>query len=199
MTTTQSIALNRLVQSRANVRRTGQSSGIEALMASIAAHGLRQNLNVMPTTGGRFAVVAGGRRLIALKKLARAGTVASDIAVPCLVLSDADNATEISLAENQMRQEMHPDDQCAAFQSLIESGMPVEDVAARFGVSSAVVRYPENAGHVCRSFCRSKREARQRDKSKLTYPLCRYFCRSCGAGTTSCDRGLNLSARRCHR
>ena len=140
MTTTQNISLTRLVQSRTNVRRTGQTGGIEALMASIAAHGLRQNLNVLPTTGGRFEVVAGGRRLIALKKLARAGTIASDMPVPCLVLTEADNATEISLAENQMRVEMHPDDQCAAFRSLIDEGMPVEDVAARFGVTPAVVR-----------------------------------------------------------
>lgn len=140
MTITQNISLTRLVQSRANVRRTGQTGGIEALMASIAAHGLRQNLNVLPTTGGRFEVVAGGRRLIALKKLARAGTIASDMPVPCLVLTEADNATEISLAENQMRVEMHPDDQCEAFRSLTDGGMPVEDVAARFGVTPAVVR-----------------------------------------------------------
>lgn len=35
---------------------------------------------------------------------------------------------------------MHPDDQCAAFQRLLEDGLPVEDVAARFGVTPAVVR-----------------------------------------------------------
>ena len=140
MTVTQSITLNRLVQSKANVRQTGQTAGIEALMASIAAHGLRQNLNVRATTGGRFEVIAGGRRLIALKKLARAGTVPADLPVPCLVLADDDNPTEISLAENQLREAMHPDDQCAAFQSLIGDGMPVEDIAARFGVTPAVVR-----------------------------------------------------------
>ena len=136
----QPIALNRLVQSKANVRRTGQTSGMEQLMASIAAHGLRQNLNVQPTTDGRFEVIAGGRRLIALKKLARAGTIAADMPVPCLVLAEGDNATEISLAENQLRVEMHPDDQCNAFADLVAGGLPVDDIAARFGVTPAVVR-----------------------------------------------------------
>ena len=136
----QTIPLNRLVQSKANVRRTSRATGIDELMASIAAHGLRQNLNVRPTTGGRFEVVAGGRRLIALKKLARIGTIEVDAPVACLVLAMDDNPAEISLAENQVRLDMHPDDQCEAFRTLIEAGQPVEDVAARLGVSPAVVR-----------------------------------------------------------
>lgn len=140
MTEHQSISLSRLVQSRSNVRRTGQTAGLEALMASIAAHGLRQNLNVRATTGGRFEVIAGGRRLIALKKLARAGTIPADLPVPCRVLADDENATEISLAENQLREAMHPDDQCTAFADLVAQGLPVEDIAARFGVTAAVVR-----------------------------------------------------------
>lgn len=140
-TTTQTIPLHQLVLSKANVRRTGKTDGIAALAASIAAHGLRQNLNVRPTTCGRFEVVAGGRRLRALKCLVKEGTLAKDVPIPCLVLDAADDAGEISLVENSLRIAMHPDDQCDAFRALIEDkGMPIEDIAARFGITPATVR-----------------------------------------------------------
>lgn len=142
MTTQQSIPLSQLVHSAANVRRTGQRDGIPALAASIAAHGLRQNLNVQPSADGRrFEVVAGGRRLRALKLLAKEGKLSRSAPVACRVLDEADDPAEISLAENALRLAMHPDDQCDAFRALIdEKGIPVEDVAARFGVTPVLVR-----------------------------------------------------------
>ena len=70
----QIVALNKLFHSEANVRRTGKADGIAGLAASIAAHGLGQNLNVAPREDGKgFEVVAGGRRLRALKHLVRPG------------------------------------------------------------------------------------------------------------------------------
>src|SRR6185437_4780681 len=44
----QMIPLNRLIPSPANVRKTGTGMGVEELAASIAAHGLLQNLQVRP-------------------------------------------------------------------------------------------------------------------------------------------------------
>lgn len=140
-TLTQTILLRLLMHSAANVRRTAKTSGIGDLAASIAAHGLRQNLNVRPRGDGRYEVVAGGRRLRALRLLAERRQLAKDTPIPCLVLAEGDDPSEISLAENAMREAMHPDDQCDAFRRLIEeSGLSVEDVAARFGVTPAVVR-----------------------------------------------------------
>ena len=140
MTTLQSIPLNRLVHSKANVRRTGRGVGLEGLMASIAAHGLRQNLNVRQTSGNRYEVVAGGRRLEALRRLAASGKVDPKVDVACLVLADDEDPTEVSLTENVIRTDMHPDDQFEAFRALVDGGLPVEDVGARFGVTPAVVR-----------------------------------------------------------
>ena len=51
-----------------------------------------------------------------------------------------EDAAEISLAENEMRQAMHPADQFEAFKALIDSGHGIEDIAARFGVTPTVVR-----------------------------------------------------------
>lgn len=134
------IPLNRLVHSKSNARRTGRASSIETLMASIAAHGLRQNLNVRATTGNRFEVIAGGRRLLALRQLMKEGKIDKHTPVPCLVLAEDENATELSLVENTAREAMHPDDECTAFQDLVRHGISDADIAARFGVSPALVR-----------------------------------------------------------
>jgi ParB family chromosome partitioning protein len=135
----QMIPLIQLVRSPANVRKTGPSVGIEELAASIAAHGLLQNLQVRAAAKGKYEVVAGGRRLAALKLLAKQKRIAKDAEIACHVL-DAEDAGEISLAENTMREAMHPADQFDAFHSLAGSGKGPEEIAARFGVSPAVVR-----------------------------------------------------------
>jgi ParB family chromosome partitioning protein len=133
------IPLSKLIPSAANVRKTGATTGIADLAASIKAHGLLQNLQVRAAEGGKFEVVAGRRRLAALKHLARNKDIEKLVEIPCHVLEDAD-ATEISLAENVMRLPMHPADQFDAFRALAESGKGPEEIAARFGCSPATVR-----------------------------------------------------------
>ena len=133
------IPLNHLVPSKANVRKTGASAGLEELAASIEAHGLLQNLQVRRSEKGKFEVIAGGRRLAAMNILRRLKKLAKDFPVPCHV-QDGQDAEEISLAENTVRLAMHPADQFLAFQGLTEQGKGVEDIAARFGVSPEVVR-----------------------------------------------------------
>jgi ParB family chromosome partitioning protein len=133
------IPLTALVPSPANVRKTGTMNGIAELAASIEAHGLLQNLQVRKADGSKFEVVAGSRRHAALKLLAKRKALAKDAPVACNVLDDED-AAEISLAENEMRQAMHPADQFEAFKALIDSDHGIEDVAARFGVTPTVVR-----------------------------------------------------------
>ena len=132
------IPLNTLVPSPANVRKTGNRIGIDELAASIAAHGLLQNLQVRPAEDGRYQVVAGARRLAALKLLAKRKEVAKDVAVGCNVL-DAVDDVEISLAENEGRVAMHPADQFEAFRDLVDRGRSAEEVAARFGVTVLLV------------------------------------------------------------
>ena len=54
-------------------------------------------------------------------------------------LVDAD-AEEISLTENVQREAMHPADEFEAFRALTDAGTPPADIAARFGVTEAVVQ-----------------------------------------------------------
>lgn len=136
------IPLDRLGRSEFNVRRTGIDDGIAELAASIERDGLLQNLTVVearPGPSGRtHEVVAGGRRLAALQLLAKQGKIPRNHHVPCRVI-DAGGAEAISLAENQLRQAMHPADQFEAFKERVDAGQPIEDVAARFGVTPKFV------------------------------------------------------------
>ena len=137
MTNITNIPLNKLTAWEGNVRKTQNKSGINELAASIKAHGLQQNL-VVRKDGKKFAVVAGGRRLKALQRLAKAGDIEHTCDVPCRITEAAD-ASEISLAENVMREDMHPADQFEAFRDLADKGMPATDIAARFGKSETHV------------------------------------------------------------
>lgn len=138
MTDIINVPLNKLTVWSGNVRKIRNKDGIDALAASIKAHGLQQNL-VVRKDGKKFAVVAGGRRLKALQQLAKTGDLQATFPVPCRITA-ADNATELSLAENVMREDMHPADQFEAFRSLTDDGMPAADIAARFGCSEAHVQ-----------------------------------------------------------
>ena len=135
------IALDRLVIAPENVRKTPPDASAEAeLKASITAHGLLKNLVVRSDgPGGGYAVVAGGRRLAALKALAADGVLDAAHPVPCLVVDDDAPSAELSLAENVVRIAMHPADQVAAFRELAESGSSVSSIAARFGISERLV------------------------------------------------------------
>src|SRR6266853_3690907 len=131
------IPLNKLTAWEGNVRKTQNKAGIDELAASIKAHGLQQNL-VVKKDGKKFSVVAGARRLKALQLLAKAGDIKDTYDVPCRI-TEADDATEISLAENVMREDMHPADQFEAFRELADNGEPAADIGARFGRSESHV------------------------------------------------------------
>lgn len=133
------VPLSQLRPSKRNVRKTLGAS-IPELAASIERVGLLQNLTViLASDGEHYEVVAGGRRLAALKLLAKKRRIAKDYAVPCLLVADA-SARTASLTENVQREAMHPADQFEAFAALITEGRPIEDIAADFGVTPLVVQ-----------------------------------------------------------
>jgi ParB family chromosome partitioning protein len=74
----------------------------------IAANGLINNLVVKPHKKDSFTVIAAGRRLAALQLLVKNGALPADHPVKCEVLADKANALELSLAENAVREQMHP-------------------------------------------------------------------------------------------
>lgn len=137
------IHLDQLTLSEMNVRKTHTDTAQDEMKASLLHHGLQQNLVVIAQSEQAYEVIAGGRRLQALKALSAAGetvpNIGADWQIPCQVI-EAGDATEISLAENTVRLAMHPADQYEAWSKMVEEGKSPTDVALRFGVSEQVVR-----------------------------------------------------------
>jgi ParB family transcriptional regulator, chromosome partitioning protein len=149
------VPLGKLKKSPKNVRKVPHTSAdIKAFAASIAAIGMLQYPVVEPEIGpkgkptGNYLVNAGeGRRLAQLLRVKRK-EIKADEPIRC-ILDTEHSATEISLAENAIRTDMHPADQYEAFAKLhSEEGLSAEDIAARFGVTAAVVRQRLKLGAV---------------------------------------------------
>ncbi|MBH1755648.1 chromosome partitioning protein ParB [Stenotrophomonas maltophilia] len=133
------VPLSRLVSrpTGRNVRKTPRMSILE-LAASIQRVGLLQNL-IVTADGEHYEVVAGGRRLAALKLLAKKHRISKEWEAPSLLVADG-TARTASLTENVQREAMHPADQFEAFAALVAEGCPIEDIAADFSVTPLVVQ-----------------------------------------------------------
>jgi ParB family chromosome partitioning protein len=149
------VPLSKLKKSPKNVRKVPHSKAeIRALAASIGALGMLQFPVVETEIGpcgkatGFYLVNAGeGRRLAQMLRV-KEKEIKADQPISC-ILDTEHNGTELSLAENAIRCEMHPADQYEAFAKLhAEDGMSAEDIAARFGVTAAVVRQRLKLGAV---------------------------------------------------
>lgn len=121
-----------------NARSTGRDDGLDVLIASIKADGLLQSLLVCPSPGNADAyyVIAGNRRLAALKK------IGGDPDVPVIVRTDATPGTALamSLSENITQVPLHPVDRYEAFAAMVSGGRTEADVAAAFAVSPRTVK-----------------------------------------------------------
>ena len=137
--------------------------GLAALAANIEAFGLLQPLVVQTlATRGRYGVVAGGRRLAALKRLAEAGTGDLD-KVPCRVLPKDAAVTPASLSENAM-QEMSPFAEFEAFVAMVNEGRAIDNIALVFGTTVRSVKERLRFGRVHADIRAEARHAR-RDES----------------------------------
>lgn len=132
----QHIDLSELKLSPLNVRKKG-GKDVGDLAASIRSMGVLQPLLIRPNCEG-YEIVAGQRRFNALLSLAQEGQ--SD-PVPCIIMEDGEDAAaiEASLAENVARLPMDEIDQYKAFATLREQGLYIDDIAARFGVTTRLV------------------------------------------------------------
>ena len=145
--TVQTFTVDQLVVSPFNVRtNTEDAEATDALEASIAAHGLLFPVVVHPLTAGqalrvigdigsaRYGVLAGGRRLRAIRNLVESGSVPANFPIDAII-RDVDPAeiTELSLAENLLRRDLRPYEVHAAIARASAEGGSAEDIAARCG------------------------------------------------------------------
>ena len=84
--------------------------------------------------------------IAALKLLVKQKKIGADYPVPCEV-RDGTDTTEISLAENEMREAMHPADQFEVFKKLADEGRGEEEIAARIPAHQSAVRHLSRTVH----------------------------------------------------
>jgi ParB family chromosome partitioning protein len=135
-----SIPLSRLVPNRRNPRKVKPGRDAhQRLVALIRSQGLLQPLVVRATDDEQYEVVAGERRLKALREIHKGD---GDPKIPCVLRDvDADTADAMSLGENFGREAMHPLDEAEAFAKLATAeGKDAAAIAAEFGVSEHYVR-----------------------------------------------------------
>lgn len=108
-------------------------TGIEELARSITERGLLEPLVVRAIAGGRYELIAGERRLRALK-LARIETAPA-------ILKDvsAEEAYELALIENAVREDLTPLEQAEAFQRLLSAGKTQAQVGSLIGKGQSYV------------------------------------------------------------
>ncbi|MDQ6673757.1 MAG: ParB/RepB/Spo0J family partition protein [Chloroflexota bacterium] len=122
----------------ASIDTSGQNprctlGALDELAASIGEHGLLQPV-VVRQTGTRFELIAGHRRVEALRSLGRES-------VPAIVRNaDADEAYVLTLVENLQRTDLRPTEQAHALEALVRKyGWSTRQVAAAIKRSQAYV------------------------------------------------------------
>ena len=128
-----------------NPRQDAPEADIAALADSIAACGLLQNLcGVMDEDGTRIGVVAGGRRMRAVARLAKEGR--GDGPYPVLIAPDAETALRWAQVENAARAALHPADEIGSYAKMAEQGpAPRQSSWKRLSDSMRAYRYRATA------------------------------------------------------
>lgn len=137
------VPLSRLVLSKNYNVRTIGGADVTELMALIEAQGLLQPLLIVEEIvdgklTGKYEVIAGGRRWRSLNLLAASGKIGKDDLIECKLM-EADNAVEVSYAENSGREAMHPADEFFTFKRLADEGKTVDQIAIKCGAEPLTV------------------------------------------------------------
>lgn len=128
------IDIAKLHVSKLNMRHGKAEPDIEDIYPSILASGVNQSLLVRKE-GKDFGVIAGRRRLFALKR--KADETGEAVDAPCIVMASGNVAAakEASLLENIARLPATELEQFAAFKGLAEAGRSSADIAEQFGLT----------------------------------------------------------------
>ena len=112
------VPLERIRPCPLRFRRTLTDESVEALAQSIRLYGLLSPLWVRRIGGDCFELIAGERRLRALKLL---NAASAEVIVLCAY---DDDCPILSLVENMQRENLHYLDEAEALQTLLDRGAP---------------------------------------------------------------------------
>ena len=129
--TLRTVPVERLVPTPDNRRKPISDASVRSLAQSIKNDGLLQPIIVRehPTQADRFEIRAGERRW-------RAAKVAGLKEIPVIVRElDNEQALAVTIAENMLRQDLHPLEEAGAIQLAIDREYDLKAIASRLGKS----------------------------------------------------------------
>ncbi len=132
----QQVPLEQIGPNPSQPRRAFDEEELQALAASITAHGMLQPLVVRPLKRGRYQLIAGERRW-------RAAKLAWQETAPIVVQekggTDAEEQLALALVENLQRVDLNPIELATAFEQLSASGWTQKGIARGVSKSRAAV------------------------------------------------------------
>ena len=144
------VPVSSLLPPKGNPRRTVDPAQIAGLAQSIKIDGVLQNL-VVHKEGGKYRVVFGKRRFLALQLLRKKKAIAGDYKVPVEVKKDLAEGDALRLAtvENVQRVELHPLDEAESYGAQLQNGGTVEDIVEKTGLNSQTVKRRLALANLC--------------------------------------------------
>ncbi|MEO9901548.1 MAG: ParB/RepB/Spo0J family partition protein [Nisaea sp.] len=140
MTTTEMTTFSKLLPPKNNQRKRFDETALEQLAASIGSVGVVQSITVKKERG-KFRIIAGHRRFLAIELLIKEGKADDAFPVPVSIRTETGaDLEEIALAENHEREDLDSIDTCEAFTRLSDGGMSMAKIADKFGVTETYVR-----------------------------------------------------------
>jgi ParB/RepB/Spo0J family partition protein len=122
-------------------RKYTKDEGFEQLVNSIREHGIIEPPVVRKMTSGGWLIIAGRRRIEALRRVIKEDGGDPKQPVDCVEKEAGDSTgdEEIALAENVNRQEMHPLDEAALFSRMAARGISVNEIAQYYARSPSAI------------------------------------------------------------
>jgi ParB/RepB/Spo0J family partition protein len=157
-----SIAIDQIEQNE-NSRVSYKTVDLAELMSSMKKNGLLQPIGVRELKNGKYECVFGNRRLVAAKKLGW-----SDIDAHCMdeLTTDIDRDI-VGLIENFKRQSTSVQEDGRMFQSLIDRGLSINEIAIRLDVGMMRIRTALDVVSVVSPDLRSKIVYSQKGKRRV--------------------------------
>lgn len=133
-----------LTSSPLNPRKHFEKEDLDTLAASIAEHGVLENLIVRPTAGvdpELYEIVIGDRRFRAVGQLIERGITQDDFPMPVMVESlDDKEVLTIAMAENMARADLTPMEEARGIAALMKQGMTTQELANRLGKTQRYIQ-----------------------------------------------------------
>lgn len=122
-----------IVDPEFNPRRTRNGQKFAELVENIALHGIITPVLVEPVDGGKYKLIAGGRRVAAARE-------AGVTQIPIHAREAGDEATTFAVLENLQREDLNPIDEALGFARVIAEGkLNQRELAEKLSISPAHV------------------------------------------------------------